>query len=162
MPVAPTHSPQGEQTMLVQALGHVVLKVRDLQRSEAFYSGALGIPIISRISHPIYMTFFTLGNHHDFAIKEVGEDAPLPDPDATGLAHVAFKIGDSIDEFRSVKTELDAAGITILYEADRVFTKSLHLHDPDENEIELYIDTSDTWKTNIEPVTSAHISPRNS
>src|ERR1019366_6931052 len=52
MPVAPTHSPQGEQTMLVQALGHVVLKVRDLQRSEAFYSGALGIPIISRVPDP--------------------------------------------------------------------------------------------------------------
>jgi hypothetical protein len=80
----------------------------------------LGMPIISRISDPVHMTFFTLGvNHHDFAIMEVGEHAPAPDPHATGLAHVAFKIGDSLDEFRSVKTELDAAGIAILYEADR-------------------------------------------
>jgi catechol 2,3-dioxygenase len=134
--------------MLVQALGHVVLKVRDLQRSETFYSGVLGLPIISRISNPLHMTFFTLGNHHDFALMKVDEHAPSPDKDATGLAHVAFKIGDSTDEFRSVKTELDAAGIAILYEADRAYTKSVHVHDPDGNEIELYIDTSDTWKTN--------------
>jgi catechol 2,3-dioxygenase len=92
------------------------------------------------------MTLFTLGNHHDFAIMEVGEDASSPDPAATGLAHVAFKIGDSLDELRSVKAELDAAGIAILYEADRPFTTSLHLHDPDGNEIELYADTSDAWK----------------
>ena len=60
--------------MHVQALGHVVLKVRNLQRSEDFYSGMLGMPIISRISDPA-MTFFALetsGNHHDFALMEVG------------------------------------------------------------------------------------------
>jgi len=133
--------------MFVRTLGHVVLKVRDLQRSESFYSETLGMSIVTRISDPVPMTFFTLGNHHDFAIIEVGEDAPSPDPATTGLAHVAFKIGDSHDEFHAVKAELDAANITILYEADRSFTKSLHLHDPDGNEIELYADISDTWKT---------------
>ena len=143
--------------MLVQTLGHVVLKVRDLQSSEIFYSGVLGMPIISRISDPVHMTFFTLGNHHDFALMEVDERAPSPDPNALGLAHVAFKIGDSIDEFHSVKRELDATGIAILYEADRAFTKSVHVHDPDGNEIELYIDTSDTWKT--PPVTAAQLAP---
>lgn len=136
--------------MLVRTLGHVVLKVRDLQRSETFYAGVLGIPIISRISDPLRMTFFTLGNHHDFALMELGEHASAPDHNAIGLAHVAFKIGDSIDEFRSVKTELAATGIAILYEADRAFTKSVHVSDPDGNEIELYIDTSDTWKATLQ------------
>jgi catechol 2,3-dioxygenase-like lactoylglutathione lyase family enzyme len=51
--------------MPVQQLGHVVLKVRDLQRSEAFYAGVLGMQIISQSSEPAAMTFFTLGNHHD-------------------------------------------------------------------------------------------------
>jgi catechol 2,3-dioxygenase len=140
--------------MRVQSLGHVVLKVHNLERSETFYSEVLGIPIISRISDPVPMTFFSLGNHHDLAVMEVGEHAPSPDPTATGLAHIAFKIGDSLDEFRSVKTDLDAAGIAILYVADRAFTKSLHMHDPDGNEVELYIDTSEAWRTNIQAVIS--------
>src|SRR3954463_3697419 len=131
--------------MLVQSLGHVVLNVRDLRRSEAFYAGVLGMQIVSRISDPVAMSFFTLGNHHDFALIEVGDAAPSPDAAGTGLAHVAFKVGDSLDEFRRVEAVLDAAGIATLYEADRAFTKSLHVEDPDGHEIELYIDTSDAW-----------------
>ncbi|HET7524212.1 MAG TPA: VOC family protein [Acidimicrobiales bacterium] len=134
--------------MRVQSLGHVVLKVRDLTRSEAFYSGVLGIAVISRISHPVHMTFFTLGNHHDFAIIEVEEDAPSPDPRATGLAHVAFKIGETLEDFDSMRSHLDSAGIGSLYTAERALTTSLHLLDPDGNEVELYIDTSDNWKAN--------------
>lgn len=129
--------------MGVQSLGHVVLKVRDLERSEAFYSGVLGIPVISRISDPVHMTFFTLGKHHDFAVIEVGNDAPVPDPLATGLAHVAFEIGDSQEDFDSARSHLDSAGIAILYTAQRGFTRSVHLHDPDGNEIELYVDNTD-------------------
>jgi catechol 2,3-dioxygenase len=135
--------------MRVQSLGHVVLNVRSLERSETFYAGVLGIPVISRISHPARMTFFTLGNHHDLAVMEVGEHAPSPDPGATGLGHVAFKIGDSLEDFSSAKTDLEAAGIVLLYEADRAFTKSVHLHDPDGNEVELYVDTSDLWKADV-------------
>jgi len=81
----------------VQSLGHVVVKVRSVQRSEDFYSGFLGIPVVSRISDPVHMTFFSLGSHHDFAVLEVGEDAPAPDSGAIGLAHVAFNIGDSLE-----------------------------------------------------------------
>lgn len=135
--------------MRVQSLGHVVLKVRDLQRSEAFYAGALKIPVISRISDPVHMTFFTLGNHHDFAIMEVGKDAPSPDPRAPGLAHVAFKVGDSREDFDSMRSHLDSSGIEILYTAERAFTTSVHLHDPDGNEVELYIDTAGDPTTSI-------------
>jgi catechol 2,3-dioxygenase len=131
----------------VQSLGHVVVKVQSVQRSEAFYAGILGIPIVSRISDPVRMTFFSLGSHHDFAVLEVGEGAPAPDAGAIGLAHVAFKIGDSLEEYRSAEADLESAQIAVLYRAERTFTKSLHLHDPDGNEVELYVDTSDAWNT---------------
>ncbi len=134
--------------MLVHSLGHVVLKVRDLRRSEAFYADVLGMPIISRISDPVLMTFFSLGvHHHDFALMAVGEHAPLADSDATGLAHVAFKVGDSLDELESVMCDLEAAGVAIQCVAERAFTTSVHTLDPDQNEIELYVDTSDAWTT---------------
>ena len=134
--------------MRVRALGHVVLKVRDLRRSEAFYAGVLGIPVIARLTDPVRMTFFTLGNHHDFAVMEVGADAPSADPASTGLAHVAFNVGDSTEELESVTAELAAAGIAVRHE-QRAFSTSVHMLDPDRNEIELYIDTSDAWRSDV-------------
>lgn len=129
--------------MDVQALGHVVLKVRDRRRSEIFYSCVLGMRIISRISDPP-MTFFSVGAegpHHDFAVMELGTHAPSPEQDATGLAHVAFKIGSSVEALRVARSVLDASGTPVLYEAERAFTTSVHLLDPDGNEIELYVDS---------------------
>jgi catechol 2,3-dioxygenase len=128
--------------MEVQALGHVVLKVRDRHRSEAFYSGLLGMRIISRISDPP-MTFFRVGaqgSHHDFAVMEVGAYAPSPNQDAPGLAHVAFNIGSSPDALCLAREDLSASAVPVLYAAERAFTKSVHLLDPDGNEVELYID----------------------
>jgi catechol 2,3-dioxygenase len=93
------------------------------------------------------MTFFSLGSHHDFAVLEVGEDAPAPDPGTIGLAHVAFKIGDTLEEYCSAEAHLESAHIAILYTAERTLTKSLHLYDPDGNEVELFVDTSETWDT---------------
>ena len=128
----------------VQSLGHVVLKVRDLQRSENFYRGLLGMPVSSRVPEPrmAFFAFETSGNHHDFALMEVGCDATSPDESAIGLAHVAFKVGHSAEELRLARDALDDAGAPVLYEAERGFAKSVHALDPDGNEIELYVDRS--------------------
>jgi catechol-2,3-dioxygenase len=138
--------------MHVQQLGHVVLNVGDVERSEAFYAGVLGIPIAARIEGPIRLTLFTLGNHHDFGVVEVvaqaerTERAAPCDATVIGLGHVAFKVGSSAEELDDVRCDLEAAGIEIVREADRAFTSSVHVHDPDDNEIELYVDTSDAWR----------------
>ncbi len=129
--------------MEVRAIGHVVLKVRHLKRSEAFYSCVLGMQIISRNSDP-RMTFLSLGTpgtHHDFALMELGANARTPEHNATGLAHVAFKVGSSAEALGLVRKALSASGTTILYEAERAFASSIHVLDPDGNEIELYVDT---------------------
>ena len=128
--------------MHVQALGHVVLKVRDANRSEDFYGRTLGIPVAGRAADPVPMVFFTLGHHHDFAVMELGQHGPSPDRYTAGLAHVAFKVGDSLDEFDAVKRELEAAGVVILFELDHGFTKGMHMHDPDGNEVELFVDVT--------------------
>ena len=129
--------------MHVRALGHVVLKVRDLHRSEGFYSSVLGMRVILRNSDPP-MTFFSLGTpgiHHDFALIELGPHAPKPEHEVPGLAHVAFKVGTSAETLGLVRSVLHASGTPVLYEAERTFSKSVHVLDPDGNEIELYVDT---------------------
>jgi catechol-2,3-dioxygenase len=126
----------------VQALGHVVLKVQNLQRSEGFYADTLGMRVISRHSDP-RMTFFSLEtteNHHDFALMEVGSGAPSPRGNATGLAHVAFKVGSTMEEFSLARRLLEESGGPVLYEAERGHSRSVHVLDPDGNEIELYVD----------------------
>jgi catechol 2,3-dioxygenase len=138
--------------MNVQSLGHAVLKVRSLERAEAFYHGVLGIPIAAR--HPTApMTFFTLGNHHDFALLAVGDDAPDAPANAPGLYHVAFKIGDTPDDLRGAIRDLERAGVAVDGSADHTVSQALYIHDPDGNGIELYIDASDAWKEHPERVT---------
>ena len=143
--------------MHVRALGHVVLKVRSLERSEEFYGGLLGMPVTARMTEPFGMTFFTLGNHHDFAVMAVGEEAAEPDVQATGMAHVAFNIGDSLEELLAAKEQLKSAGLETHFEMDHSVTKSLYLHDPDGNEVELYVDSSDVWRADPQLVASAQL-----
>ena len=126
--------------MRIQELGHVVVKVRDAQRAEHFYNKTLGIPVAGRIARPVPMVFFTLGHDHDFAVMELGTNGPSPDRNAAGLAHVAFKVGDSLDEFEATKRELEAGGAVILFELHHARTKGMHVHDPDGNEVELFVD----------------------
>ncbi len=137
--------------MHVQELGHVVLKVRDVRRAEDFYAGTLGIPVAGRVTEPVPITLFTLGHHHDFAVMELGQHGPPPDRHTAGLAHVAFKVGESLDEFDAVKRDLEAAGVVILFELDHRFTKGMHMHDPDGNEVELFVDVPHAQSPNKSP-----------
>jgi catechol 2,3-dioxygenase len=135
----------------VQKLGHVVLQVSDLERSERFYTEVLGLVVSARMESPT-TTFFTLGSHHDFAISAIGPDAQEPSPKSPGLAHVAFKIGDSTHVLRRAKAHLDALGVEIVMMADHTVSQSIYIEDPDCNWIELYVDVSDVWRSDPQAV----------
>ena len=142
--------------MKIKSLGHVVIRVRDLERSEAFYRDTLGLPVCAHYDKDgLKMAFFSLGDHHDFAISEVAE---LGDEVQSGLDHVAFKIGDDLEDLVRAKNELEGIGIQT-EPIDHDVTKSLYIADPDGNGIELYIDASDAWRedpsrlvTTLEPL----------
>ena len=132
--------------MKISSLGHVVLKVTDCDRAEAFYGDLLGLPICARFDEGGFrMTFFSLGNHHDFAVMQVSGEGGRPAETSPGLAHVAFKIGDNLDELREARARLEGAGIETT-PIDHEVTKSLYFHDPDGNEIEVYVDASQIWR----------------
>ena len=146
--------------MRVQALGHVVVKVRNLDRSLAFYNDVLGLPLVARaMIRDRPMAFFSIaGNHHDFALLELGGDAPSAQESSPGLAHVAFKIGSGLDELRAARAHLQENDIAIDATIDHGVSQSLYLRDPDENWIELYVDADPKiWQEN--PSAVAHSEP---
>ena len=141
--------------MKIKALGHVVVRVTNRERAEKFYGGVLGLPLCARYDeNGMKMAFFTLGNHHDFAVMEVKGGSA--NETTAGLDHVAFKIGTTLDELREAKGKLEAAGIA-LTPIDHEVTKSLYMKDPDGNGVELYVDASDVWRK--EPQRVAQVRP---
>ena len=143
--------------MKIKSLGHIVLNVTDLERSEKFYSGLLGMPVCARLDEQgIQMTFFSLGDHHDLAIAKVSGEDQKGGEQAAGLNHVAFCIGTSLDELIEAKALLEAAGVTP-DPVDHEVTKSLYFDDPDGNNVELYVDASDVWRT--DPQRVAQVAP---
>ena len=141
--------------MKVQSLGHVVLRVTDLTRSEAFYSGLLGLEVCARFDDQgMKMTFFTLGNHHDLAISEVSGEEDRSGDQAAGLDHVAFCIGNSMEELKEANGVLASAGVRV-NPSDHDVTRSLYFDDPDGNTIELYVDVSDAWREDPQRIAKA-------
>lgn len=125
--------------MRVNKLGHAVLKVRSLEASVPFYREVLGLTEVARYGKQ--MVFFSCGeNHHDLALLEIGEQAPLPPDRQVGLYHLAFKVGDSLDELRACRDHLLAHGVAIDGQSDHRVSQSLYCHDPDGIMIELYVD----------------------
>jgi len=121
----------------------VVLYVRDLERSAAFYRDVLGFrQVFDGSDAPFKAAAFSSGRtHHELLLIEVGSDAqPIPEGRRVGMYHFGLKVGDSDDELREALARLRAAGAEVVGSGDHGFTHSLYLRDPDGNEIELYSD----------------------
>jgi catechol 2,3-dioxygenase len=137
--------------MEIKELGHLVLYVKDVQRSAAFYGEVLGWEPTLPVTLGVPAAAFSSGRtHHELLLIEVGEDAaPQPRGRHLGLYHFGLKVGDSDDELRAVVTRLQEHGVTVVGSSDHTVTHSLYILDPDGNEIELYIDVPGVdWKDN--------------
>ena len=124
----------------IQSLGHVVLRVRNVERSEPFYRDVLGLQVRERV--PGRAVFFTCGQqHHDLAIFQVGEDAPPPEDNRVGMYHVALKLAD-FAQLKAAYQHCKASGANIVGMNHHGGSKSVYVKDPDGIEIELYCDAS--------------------
>jgi catechol 2,3-dioxygenase len=129
----------------VSKVGHIVLRVEDLERSLPFYCGVLGLTEVARRDFgegP--MVFLSTGrSHHDIALVEVG-GARTP---GAGLHHFALKVGESLDELAGVKAALAAQGVEVHMTLDHHVSQGLYVSDPDGNLIELYVDADErVWR----------------
>ena len=120
-------------------IGHVHLKVADLDRAIAFYSGVLGFSVTQR--YGAGAAFLAAGNyHHHIGLNTWESAGGTPPPKGhTGLYHTAFlypsraTLGDALKRVLNAGIKLDGA-------SDHGVSEALYLRDPDENGVELYWD----------------------
>lgn len=123
-----------------ERIGHVVLKVRDLERSRRFYTEMLGLDVMREVPQ-IKMVFLASNrrDHHEIALAEVGPRAGAPKQSDAGLAHIAFRL-KSEGELRAAYREFKERGVPICFTVDHGVTKSIYFLDPDGNQLEVYCD----------------------
>ncbi len=120
-------------------IGHVHLKVADLERALGFYRDVLGFELTQRMGSQA--AFLSAGGYHHHIGLNTWESAGgwPPPPGTTGLYHVAFLyptralLADALRRVLKAGIELDGA-------SDHGVSEALYLRDPDENGVELYWD----------------------
>ncbi len=141
--------------MKAHYLGHVVFYVKDLDQSLAFYRDLLGFTEVGRIFNGAAAALTSGRTHHELLLIQVGEAPGPPQGRRRGLYHIGIKVGDSLEELRAAKNELERAGVTIDGMSDHTVSLSLYLRDPDGNEVELYTDVDEAlWKNDPSAVVS--------
>lgn len=119
-------------------LGHAHLKVRDLDRSIAFYTTYLGLHLTERVGNA-YVFLTTGAMHHEIALQQVGMHAAQPPAHSTGLYHVAFEVPDK-RSFAAAYQKLVQGGISVA-SVDHYISWAMYFDDPDGNGLEIYCDT---------------------
>jgi catechol 2,3-dioxygenase len=120
-------------------IGHVHLKVADIERSLAFYCDVLGFELMARMGDQA--AFISAGGYHHHLGLNTWESrgASPPPPGTTGLYHVAIRyptralLADALRRLNEAGIRLDGA-------SDHGVSEALYLRDPDENGLELYRD----------------------
>ena len=126
-------------------IGHVHLRVADLERSLAFYCGVLGFELTSR--YGLQAAFVSAGGYHHHLGLNTWESrgGTPPPPGHTGLYHVAIRYPTRAALAAAVRRVIDA-GIDLQGAADHGVSEAVYLADPDRNGLELYWDRPrDEW-----------------
>jgi catechol 2,3-dioxygenase len=131
-------------------IGHVHLKVADIDRALAFYCGVLGFELVQRYG-PGAAFVSAGGYHHHIGLNTwESKGGPAPPPGTTGLYHLAILYPTRValaDAFR----RLVKAGVPLDGASDHGVSQALYLRDPDQNGVELYWDRPETeWPRNAD------------
>jgi catechol 2,3-dioxygenase len=131
--------PENQPIAAATRIGHVHLKVADLDRALGFYCGVLGFQLMQRMSSGA--AFISAGGYHHHIGLNTWESkgGHAPAPGTTGLYHTAIlyptrpALADALYRVLSAGIKLDAA-------SDHGVSEALYLRDPDDNGVELYWD----------------------
>jgi len=140
-------------------IGHVHLKVADLERALGFWRDVLGFEVQQRMSHAA--VFLSAGGyHHHIALNTWESRGGSPPPrQATGLYHVAILYPDRAALATALKRVL-AAGVPLEGASDHGVSEAIYLRDPDGNGVELYRDRPmDEWPRSADGELSMTLDP---
>ena len=120
-------------------IGHVHLKVADLDRALGFYCGVLGFELVARLGDQA--AFVSAGGYHHHLGLNTWESrgGSPPPPGTTGLYHTAIRYPDRATLADAVRRVV-SAGIRLDGASDHGVSEAIYLRDPDDNGVELYCD----------------------
>jgi catechol 2,3-dioxygenase len=125
-------------------IGHVALRVADIERSRAFYTTLLGFEVVEEDPEHggVFMALEGMSHTIDLFPADGPRTAAAQTPGAVGVRHVAFLV-DSEQALKEAYVTLQANGVTIVRAVDHVSQKSIYFHDPDGNLLEIYYELPD-------------------
>jgi catechol-2,3-dioxygenase len=142
-------------------VNHLVLNVKDIERSHAFWTEIVGFQQVGAIPEggPVKMRFYAGcdgSRHHDLALAQVADPDAVPEPGPwsmrgtrTGVNHVAIKYPDRESWLRQI-AYLQSKGVPFHVRGDHGMTHSAYISDPDGHGIEvLYELPQEVWEEDI-------------
>jgi len=125
-------------------LGHVLLRVLDLERARKFYTEVLGFSVLEEDPEHGGLFLALDGQSHAidlFAVKDL-DAARSQTPGVRGLGHVAFRVA-SEEALKEAYGALREHGVEVTRSIDHVSQKSIYFQDPDGNTLEIYYERPD-------------------
>jgi catechol 2,3-dioxygenase len=129
-------------------IGHVHLKVSDIDRALEFYCGVLGFEVMMRVGDEA--AFISAGGYHHHLGLNTWESrgAGPPPRNSTGLYHTAIRYPDRKTLADALRRVMDA-GVSVDGASDHGVSEAIYLRDPDQNGVELYRDRpKEEWPRN--------------
>ena len=123
----------------VKRVGHLVLRVKDIERSKRFFQDVLNFPVVGQNERG--MVFFSTDkhdNHHQLALVQAKEGVAMPTPDGVGMHHVSFELG-TFAELQEAYRVFKEKDVRICHTTFHGVSKSIYFNDPDGNVLEVYV-----------------------
>ena len=120
----------------IKRLTHLVIRVRDVERSERFYTEVMGFHITAKYPGMVFYATDDEPTTHDLATQEIGMDAPGPQQNRVGLYHMAWQV-ETLEDLRAFHRRLKEHEVPIVGYGEHGLGFGIYFMDPDGNEIEV-------------------------
>ena len=131
-------------------LGHLVMRVRDIDRSVDFYTRVMGLTIMERTASGTVFMSANTEKSHELAIRAIGMEAEGPDHSQIGQAHMAWQM-ETFEDLQELYDRILENNVRIVRMGDHGISMGVYLLDPDDNEIEIYYELpKDQWERHPE------------